>query len=274
MKITMGHAALTVLLVTTARSITLTAWGVEGHAAVASVAASRISSRATTEVAGLLDGATMASVASWADDDGRTTHPETNRWHFVNTPYHADSYDPRRDCQQTERGDCAIAAIPRLEQTLRNKSASSVERRNALMFLIHVVADLHNPMHAIQRDDTAGGRGPGGLDTKVALGDKTFSLHTVWDSGVIQATGTDSAALVSAAGSWLKSRNPQESTDPVVWAAESFRWGKTVAYPQASDGRISESEQIAALAVIEERIALAGARLAEILNRALGEPRS
>lgn len=56
-------------------------------------------------------------------------------------------------------------------------------------------------------------------------------------------------------------------TEPRDWAAESFRLGRTVAYSQADDGRIGEEEQRVAMGVIEERIAVSGVRLAEVLNR-------
>jgi hypothetical protein len=249
------------------------AWGVEGHRAVAAVAASRLKPAARTGVADLLRADTMESVASWADTVAWTTRLETKRWHFVNTPYDSTAYDATRDCRPTGDGDCAIAAIPRFEQVLLDRAASAQSRREALMFLIHIVGDLHNPLHAVQKNDTHDDAGPGGIGTQVELSGRTVNLHAAWDSGIIEAVGRSASTLSRAAEDWLTAHDEKaiRGTGPRDWAAESFRAGKAVAYPQAEDGKIDESERRAAMSVIEERIAMAGVRLAEVLNRVFAE---
>jgi len=266
---------LTVLIVITIMPTVAGAWGMDGHRTVAAVAARRLNSAAKIGVAFLLGDESMERVASWADTVARTTHPQTERWHYVNTPYEATGYNPARDCISTARGDCVIAAIPRLEKILLDRTASHQVRREALMFLIHFVGDLHNPLHAIQKDDTDNDTGPGGIGTQVELAGNMVSLHAAWDSGIIRAVVKTEANLLEGAEEWLNKHNEKTvmGSGPRGWGAESFRLGKTLAYPQAEDGEISEEEQRVAMGVIAERIALAGVRLAEVLNQVFAKPR-
>jgi hypothetical protein len=135
------------------------------------------------------------------------------------------------------------------------------------MFLIHLVGDLHQPLHAINRDDDLGGN-------RVAvkrIGDAT-NLHAAWDSGIIESNGLTIDPLINAATVILD--HDSERAVSVVrydaWAIESFEIAKRVVYPQIlDDGEITESESHAAARVIEDRIAYAGARLAAMLNQIL-----
>lgn len=265
---------LTVLLAIALGGVHAGAWLVDGHSAVATIAKARLTPAAKAAADALLGSDTMESVSLWADSVASTTHQHSGRWHYVNTPFDATGYDASRDCVLKERGDCAIAAIPRLEQTLADRTASTESRREALMFLIHFIGDLHNPLHAIQRNDHDQDRGPGGIGIQVEIAGRASSLHGAWDARIIENSGKRARDLVLAAEQWLTGRDERQVAldPPVVWAAESFQIGKTLVYPQAEDGRLTLVERTAALAVIEERLALAGVRLAASLNRVLGSP--
>jgi len=131
------------------------AWGRDGHQVIANLAQSRLSPQARKGVAALLHGATLASVSTYADNY-RNNHPETARWHFVNIPLTADHYDPARDCALSPQGDCIIAAIDRFSAILADASRPDDERAEALKFLVHFVADLHQPLHATTNNDRGG----------------------------------------------------------------------------------------------------------------------
>jgi nuclease S1 len=87
------------------------AWGQEGHSIVAELAQRRLTPTAANELSRLLGpGASLASIASWADDY-RELHKETTGWHFVNIPLAATNFDDTRDCTEdsnTREGDCII----------------------------------------------------------------------------------------------------------------------------------------------------------------------
>jgi hypothetical protein len=106
------------------------AWGGDGHKIVANIAEARLTPAAKAQVQALLDGAHLADVASWADEV-RRDRPATSRWHYVDIPYDANSYDAGRDCQTTDHGDCVIAEIARAEKILgdTHKARATAQRR-------------------------------------------------------------------------------------------------------------------------------------------------
>ncbi len=132
----------------------------------------------------------LPSIASWADDY-RQTHPETARWHFVNIPLDATTYEPETQCKPTNEGDCIIAALSRLRYQMLC-ARSPTDRVNALMFTVHLLGDLHQPLHTIAEE--AGGNG---IHVQVRFSEPTCSagcdpnfvnLHSVWDSTLIERT--------------------------------------------------------------------------------------
>jgi nuclease S1 len=82
------------------------AWGQEGHSIVAEIAQQRLAPSTVQMVQKLLKGRSLASIASWADNE-RATHPETAGWHFVDIPLDVEAYSSKRDCERSEaKGDC------------------------------------------------------------------------------------------------------------------------------------------------------------------------
>lgn len=249
-------------------AVPLSGWDDEVHVAVAMVAEGRLSAGARGTVTTLLNGQRMADVAMWPDEVRNTTHRRTYNWHFVNIPIDSQGYDPRRDCQPAERGDCMIAALERLERDLANPSLVTDARRTALMFFIHLMADLHQPLH-VSNDNDRGGNGQGVAD----IGG-TVNLHSAWDVGILRASGKTTADLVADATRALREREPASDVTRGTyadWAMEGFRLAQTIVYTQVErDGRISDAERQAALGVISEQIRRASVRLAAVLERALG----
>jgi hypothetical protein len=239
----------------------LRAWGEVGHRAAAELAEQRLKPDGRAVAIELLGGQTLADVAVWADEVRSTTHRHTDRWHSVNIPIDAPGYRAARDCRLP--GECVLAALPRLEAQLRDRTRSREDRREALMFLVHFIADMHQPLHVADRGDR------GGNETSMAPVGGTDDLHRAWDDGIIQAGGHTAASLVTAANRWLRRRQESRigSGRYDDWAREGLWISRLVVYPQAADHNLTPPERRVAIATIEERIARAGVRLAAVLNR-------
>jgi hypothetical protein len=127
------------------------AWGPEGHAIIAEIAQRYLTPQARARIGDLIGpGVSLASISSWADDI-RQDRPQTYNWHFVNIPLDALSYSAARDCRpDPERGDCIIAAVARLRAQLTNPHATAQAKREALKYLVHLIADLHQPLYTIR----------------------------------------------------------------------------------------------------------------------------
>lgn len=126
------------------------AWGGEGHQLVALIAEDHLTPQAKAAVKELLDGAQIsdAEVASWADQIRRERR-ETAPWHYVNIPHDAQGFDRQRDGRD---GDNIIDALERQAKILPDKSAPREQRQEALKWVVHLVGDLHQPLHCAERN--------------------------------------------------------------------------------------------------------------------------
>jgi hypothetical protein len=176
----------------------------------------------------LLGNEDLAAVSNWADEV-RAQRPETFGWHFVDIPMKASGFSEPRDCYrpdekyqqaQADHHNCVVDRIEILLRVLADNKESQANRVEALKFLVHFVADIHQPMHAI-------GEARGGNDIHVVefgssqCGKSLCNPHFEWDNGLI--------------------------------------WHAHRSYFRNNIGSL------------DERLALAGLRLAALLNQALGK---
>ena len=241
-------------------------WKRDGHRIVAELAQAQLRPEARAEVARLLAGEaepTLAGVADWADEV-RKADPSDPRasWHYVNFRGGDCDYVPARDCPD---GNCVVAAINRQFLVLSDRARPDAERRDALKYLVHLVADVHQPLHSTPRKDKGGG------DYQVSLDGRGTNLHLVWDQDIIAAAKLPSAdyAAKLAARPPLPADPTGRSDRPAVeWALESCRIVRDGRlYPAGH--RIGADYLQAQRPIVEDRLRLAGGRLAGMINYAL-----
>ena len=128
-------------------------WGADGHRIIAELAERQLQPRTAAEVRRLLSlepGATLGSVASWADQV--RTEADARR-HYVNMPPEVHChYVAERDCPN---GECVVGAIERQLAILKSKAPDD-ERLRALKYLVHFIGDVHQPLHAGHAADQGG----------------------------------------------------------------------------------------------------------------------
>ncbi len=120
-------------------------------------------------------GESLADISIWADSV-RRDRPESGPWHYVNVPITEPEYNARF-CG--EKG-CVVGKIEDFRKDLANKNLPRAKRREALLFLVHFVQDMHMPLHVGDNHDR------GGNDHQVQFFGEGSNLHRVWDSGMIE----------------------------------------------------------------------------------------
>ena len=237
-----SSALLAVLLIATPG--TAFAWGAQGHDIVAAMALRELTPAARGQVAHLLGGeAMMIHDADWADE----------------------VRDQRRDCL---RGDCVVSLIENDLLVLNDRRAGDRARAEALRFLIHFVADVHQPLHAADDGDR------GGNDVHVSMGHERASLHKVWDADVVQALGYDTDAIANGVERSVTpaQRKAWSAGTPAKWANESLGIARNEIYPPVEGRRFVRLPRDYAFresAVARVQLAKAGVRLAWLLNSTL-----
>jgi hypothetical protein len=242
-------------------------WGNNGHSIIAEIAQRRLHPQVWIQIENLMGKqVSLASIASWADDLVQQ-RPDTINWHFVNIPYDATDYVSSRDCRPTPKGDCVINAIARARATLDDRSAPRQQRAEALMFLVHFVGDVHQPLHTIDRKDE------GGNKLAVTFFDVPMPLHAVWDIGLVEKRTFDWGHYVTILeDTWLPGkdiRDLQRGT-PADWALQAHAAAVDVAYVLPEDLKLGNAYYQRSLPTLDRQLALAGLRLARLLNEAFG----
>jgi hypothetical protein len=213
----------------------------------------------------LAPGQTMASIASWADEI-RRSRPETANWHFIDIPIDQPHLDMARDCA---KDDCVIAKIADLRKTLRNPATPADQQREALMFLVHFIGDMHQPLHCSDNQDR------GGNGVRVVFHERQTNLHSVWDSGLLgRLPPADELFPVLSAES-MGHKKKLSRGNVKKWAEQSHQAAQTVVYgllPKGAAGTpvpLDAQYEKVADPLILEQLEKAGARLARVLNETL-----
>ncbi len=156
------------------------AWGKTGHRVTGAIAEQYLSPEARGAVTELLGAETLAEASTYADEQrsnpSRFWQETASPWHYVTVP-EGQSY---AEAGAPEEGD-AYTALTRFAETLRDPSASLEDKRLALRFAVHLVGDLHQPLHAGNGEDR------GGNAVEVTWYGEPTNLHTVWDTKLIDA---------------------------------------------------------------------------------------
>ena len=239
-------------------------WGTEGHRLVVRIAEEMLTSPAHAAVSRVLaPGESLAALASWADDV-RPLRKETEPWHFVDIPISSAGLDMKRDCSPQ---GCVISKISEFRKRWRDPAASQANRREALLFLVHFVGDLHQPLHCANNNDK------GGNEVPVLFLGETTNLHRLWDVVLLKHMPDEDRLLQIIAPMLTAERTAEWSRGTVEdWAEESFHLAQNVVYlalpPAGAGGAVSLGEAYQRLAepIVRDQIAKAGVRLAAILN--------
>lgn len=245
------------------------AWGPEGHNVVATIAESLLSDHVRTRVHEILQsGESLAAVSSWADQV-RSAHRETAPWHYVDIPINRPGLDMARDCAD---GNCVIARLEAFARVLSSRNASANDRREALMFLVHFVGDMHQPLHCSDNNDE------GGNKLQTMFFGQPVNMHRVWDSALLERMDPEEKLTPDLQEAITAGNIADWSKGSVAdWANESHSVAQDVVYGKIPGGipaeghaaELGEAYAAAATPVVQIQLEKAGVRLAAVLNRAL-----
>lgn len=247
-------------------------WGGDGHRIVGTIASAALTEDAAKSVRELLGDQSIADACCWADD---VRSDKQYNWlqplHYINAPRNAQSIDMKRDGAD---GQQIVSAILKYRDILKDTSRPKAERVEALKILLHTVGDVHQPFHVSYKEDK------GGNMLSIQAWGKKSNMHKVFDSELIARRLRDTKggwAVMSAdlrqAISEPNRKKWSASSDPVVWANESFAITRDL-YVHAPDAKkgIDDAYYQRWMPVVNQRLQAAGVRLAAVLNDALQDP--
>ena len=271
------HLAMLVAAVSLAPSPAL-AWGKTGHRVVAAIADTELSGLARAHIEEILGpGESLDEAANWPDE---MRSAPGDFWRKTATPWHYVTLNGTVYDHAPPEGD-ALQALDHFSTVLRDPNASREDKQTALRFVVHLVGDLHQPLHVGKCCDK------GGNDVKVTWFGKPTNLHAVWDSQLVddeQLSFTELAAKLERHISnddiirWWDS-NPRDWIGesaairdtlypaPAKPTKKGFLRKRKVALPDLSYDYVYKFHP-----VMERRLSQGGVHLAAYLNMLFAEP--
>src|SRR5207253_3412247 len=254
------------------------AWGKTGHRVVAAIADTQLSGLARAHIKEILGGAeSLDEAANWPDEMRSDPAPF---WQKTATPWHYVTLNGITYDHAPAQGD-ALEALAHFRSVLQDPKASLADKQLALRFIVHLVGDLHQPLHVGKCCDK------GGNDVKVTFFGKPTNLHAVWDS---QLVDDEQLSFTELAAKLERHISPQDvvkwwDINPRDWISESAEIRDTVYPPPAKPVKVRKPKKgqplLADLSysyvykftpVMERRLSQGGVRLAAYLNAIFAEP--
>lgn len=232
-------------------------WSKTGHRVVGEVAEENLDKKAAKAIAEILDGQTLAEASTFGDEiKADSTFRKFSAWHYVNYP--ADK--KYGDVPPSEEGDLMIG-IETCIKIIKDENSSKTDKAFYLKVLVHLIGDLHQPMHVGRLEDK------GGNDIQVQWFNKGSNLHRVWDSNMIDDYGMGYTELASNLPRLSKNEKAaiikgdiydwvEESQDLANEVYGSVEMGEKLYYRYSYDW----------WATVELQLEKGGLRLAKVLN--------
>jgi hypothetical protein len=235
------------------------AWGPTGHRATGLIAEKYLSKKAQKELRRILGGQSLAIASTWMDDvRSDSTYDYMSDWHWVTIP-DGKTYD---QSEKNPNGDI-IQTIERLMIVLKSGKLTGKEEAESIKILIHLVGDIHQPLHVGTGNDR------GGNDIKVRWFREDSNLHRVWDSNMIDDTHLSFTELGESVVAPTDAQRKAWQLETVRdWANESMALRRDVY--DYGDGKLGYRYSYENFPMVTRRLLQAGIRLAGLLNEIYG----
>jgi hypothetical protein len=262
------------------------AWNALGHMIIANIAYQHVTPSVRAKLDKMVSvfaqenpqDSSLTKMATWPDAIRGEKVELFTHWHYIDIATSSDG-TPLKNLEDT---DNAVWAVNTIKPAIKSLHANPFDQARFLAFLIHIVGDLHQPLHTTSRISAAhpdGDRGGNLFTVRRGEGSgASVSLHKLWDDGAGFLTGGESDTNVDAMARSITNVYQEQSfdlkatdLDPANWAKEGLNLANTAVYATAENQVPSaiyiESEK----KIVQQQLALAGYRLANLLNFLLSD---
>jgi hypothetical protein len=232
-------------------------WGQTGHRVVGKIADNYLSGKAKREIKRLLNRKSLAFVSTFADEiKADKRYNKFYTWHYINIPLD-ENYE---NAVKNPKGDL-VSGIVYCKNIISDDNASDEDKAFYLKLLIHLIGDLHQPMHIGLEEDR------GGNDFKVQWHYKDSNLHRVWDSNMIESFDMGYNELAENADVLSKKQVKAIQKGSVIdWVNETHQLTRKVYASADPDENLRYRYSYNNFNTVRSQLQIAGIRLAKVLN--------
>lgn len=236
-------------------------WGKTGHRATAEIATAHLTKKAKKKVQDLLEGDNPALVSTYPDDiKSDHQYDKYKVWHYINIPE-----EKTYEAVKAELGPNIISALQKVKAGLKDEATPRKKKQFYLKFLIHLIGDLHQPLHLGRPKDL------GGNKIIVFWFGEPSNLHRVWDSDMLNSFQMSYSELAANEGKLSRKELKKiQQGDPEDWLKENLKITHKI-YDSAENGdRLGYDYMYKWMPVVRQQLQKGGLRLAKELNAIFG----
>lgn len=237
------------------------AWGLLGHRVVAEVADHHLSAKARKEIAKIIGPGSIAMEANWLDFiKSDKAYNYLYNWHFINMPS-GWNFEQAVNFMHTDTNVNAYNRIKFAATELKKKDLPQEKKILYLRILLHVVGDIHQPMHVGHLEDK------GGNDVKLTWFNKPTNLHAVWDEALIESQELSYTEYAKAIDHPTKTQVYEWQNDTLEkWLYSSYTIASELYKEAETNTKLSYRYNFDHVATMNEQLLKGGVRLAKLLN--------
>jgi hypothetical protein len=231
-------------------------WGKTGHRIVGEIAQRNLDANAKKAVKELLGDEDLSRVSTYADEiRSNRKFDYMGPWHYSNIPNGKTYFDQKRP----KEGD-VIEALFRFEETLRDAKKSKDEKIEALKLMVHMMGDLHQPLHMGSAEDR------GGNSVRVKWFKNETNLHSIWDESIVDFEQLSYTEYANYLNHFTKEEKKEFSKGTFLdWGKESQEL-RSIVYDTGGSENLGYEYHAKVKPTMELRLRQAGLRLANTLN--------
>ncbi|WP_435133283.1 S1/P1 nuclease [Formosa sp. A9] len=232
-------------------------WGPTGHRVVGKIADNYLKGSTKRAIKKLLNRQTLAFVSTYADEiKSDKRYDKFYSWHFVNM----EANQSYQDSTKNPDGDI-VTGINYCIEIIKDDTSSDDDKAFYLKLLIHLIGDIHQPLHAGLAEDK------GGNDIKVTYMGKNTNLHRVWDSDMINGFNMSYSELALNADALTKAQvKAIEEGSIVDWVNESHALANTIYKDTETNDKLGYKYSYNHFNTVRSQLQKGGIRLAKVLN--------
>jgi hypothetical protein len=237
------------------------AWGMLGHRVVGGVAEYYLTPKARAAIKQLLGNESVAMAANWADFvKSDRNYDYLGAWHYINLPA-GMTQQKLFDYLEKDTSTDVYTKLNFIIRQLKAKKSPKSTQALYLKLLIHLVGDLHQPMHAARPEDR------GGNAMKLYWFNTTTNLHRLWDEQLVEYQQLSYTEHVAAINFATAAQVKQWQKDPIrQWVYESYRIAGKLYNEVKPEERLSYPYNYHHVETMNQQLLKAGIRLAGVLN--------
>lgn len=241
------------------------AWGMLGHRIVGQVADSYLTKNTRKQIFRILGNESIAMTSNWADfikSDPAYSH--LSPWHYINLKAGLTEIELKAYLA-TDTSVNAYTKINWLTEQLKNKSLEADKQVLYLRMLIHLVGDIHQPLHTGRHEDL------GGNKIKLNWFNEPFNLHQVWDEKLIQFQQLSYSEYANAINFTTKKERRLWEKEPVSdWVWQSYQLAEKIYAGVKPDDKLSYSYNFKYIGIVNQQLLKGGVHLGCLLNEIFG----